>query len=701
MRVAACTIAVLSVALPLCACAQGSAVKSNRVTLDTFGMLVKVADPQISPDGKSIAVVVSRPNVKEDRTDSELVLVDIATHAQQVMTHDKTHVGFPRWSPDGSRLAYIAEDGKKHPEIFVLPMRGGDSYELTHAEGGVQQFAWTPDGTGIAYAAEDDKPKREKNDDAFEIGNNDFLVSGQSMPTHLWMVAAGGGTPRRLTSGAWSLPVSFPPGAPASPIGFSPDGKELFYVRAASPLSGDAEQTSIQVLNVATGESRALTTRTLLEQYPTISPDGRHVALWYPRDGKQWNENEVRVVDYSAGAKPVEADAERVVTKSVDHNIVRSIWMPNSKDLLVGADDGVTVSLWLQPMEGTAKKLDVGDVTPSWAFWVDVMVGAKGEIAYTASSEHRPSELYYKAKADAVPVRLTDFNKDADALQLGRVETLTWPTVDAAGKPDGMEADGVLTYPPDYVAGKKYPLVLYVHGGPTASSHNTFSVGTQLFAAQGWMVFEPNYRGSDNLGNRYQSAIWNDAGAGPGRDVMAGVAMLKARGIVDETKVAVSGWSYGGYMTTWLLGNYGGWKAAVAGAAVTDWRDMYDLGDGVTTIGDNFGGSPNDAERLKAYEAQSPITYARQIKAPTLILSDTADARVPITQSYRLFHILKEDGVTTRFFAYPIPGHFPSDPLRSMDVRKRWVEWLAMYLNNSPVASVGTGCPMAAVGCKN
>jgi dipeptidyl aminopeptidase/acylaminoacyl peptidase len=680
MNVVRVSMAVLSLGLASVAVSGMAGAQVKHVTWETLTATVRLNDPQISPDGKSVVVVVSRQNMKDDRIDSELVLVDVATKTQRVLTQGKMHVGFPRWSPGGERLAYIAADAEKKPEIFVLPMVGGDSMQLTHNEGGVQQFAWSPDGTAIAYAAEDDKPKRDKNDDAFEVGMNDYLVDGQSMPTHLWIVAAGGGTPRRLTSGEWSLPVAFPPGSPASPINFSPDGKEIFYVRAASPLSGDAELTSIQVLDVATGVSRPLTTREKLEQYPLVSPDGKHVALWYPLDGKQWDENEINLVEYAVGAAPVAASAERVVTKGIDHNIERAIWMPGSKELLVGANDADTVSLWLQPLDGPAKKLDMGGVTTASSFWVDVMVGARGEMAFVGASKQRPAELYYKPTAEAAPVRLTEFNAGLDALELGRVETLTWKTVDAKGKPDGMEADGILTYPPDYVAGKKYPLVLYVHGGPTAASHNSLGLFQQLMAAEGWLVFEPNYRGSDNLGNRYQSSIYNDAGAGPGRDVMAGVAMIKARGIVDENKVAVSGWSYGGYMTTWLLGNYGGWKVAVAGAAVTDWRDMYDLGDGVTTEGDNFGGSPNDPARLKEYIAQSPITYAKNIKAPTLILSDVGDARVPIVQSYRLFHILKEDGVTTKFVAFPVSGHFPGDPVRALDARKRWFEWLKEYL---------------------
>ena len=142
-----------------------------------------------------------------------------------------------------------------------------------------------------------------------------------------------------------------------------------------------------------------------------------------------------------------------------------------------------------------------------------------------------------------------------------------------------MRQDGVVTYPPDFAAGRKYPLVLYVHGGPRSASKESFSSRAQLLAAQGWVVFEPNYRGSDNLGNKFQAAIWNDSGDGPGRDVMSGVEQLKKRGFVDESRMAVTGWSYGGYMTTWLLGHFPVWKAAIAGAAVTDLVDQYTFGD--------------------------------------------------------------------------------------------------------------------------
>jgi dipeptidyl aminopeptidase/acylaminoacyl peptidase len=219
-------------------------------------------------------------------------------------------------------------------------------------------------------------------------------------------------------------------------------------------------------------------------------------------------------------------------------------------------------------------------------FWVKLSVGPRGEIAFTGTEPQHPTELYYLRNVNAAPTRLTDFNADIGSLELGKTETIEW-----AG-PDGYHEDGVLIYPPDFSRDRKYPLVLFIHGGPPAPSKATFSTFppiAHLMAAQGWVVFQPNYRGSDNLGNKYQAAISNDAGDGPGRDVMAGLEEVKKRGFVDESKIAVTGWSYGGFMTIWLLGHYGGWKAAIAGAAVTDWVDQYDLSDFNLRVADGFG----------------------------------------------------------------------------------------------------------------
>ena len=227
-------------------------------------------------------------------------------------------------------------------------------------------------------------------------------------------------------------------------------------------------------------------------------------------------------------------------------------------------------------------------------------------------------------------------------------------------------------------------MVLLIHGGPRAASMMTFSPAAQLMAAKGWLVLQPNYRGSDNLGRKFQTAIGGDAGAGPGRDVMAAIAAVKARGFVDETRLGVSGWSYGGYMTTWMLGNYPDvWKVGVAGAAVTDRLDQQNFSDGAS--GPRGNNSPwVNAEAMERERAQSPISYAGKIKAPTLILANTGDYRVPITQSYKLFHALRDAGVTSRFVAYPIFGHNATDPVRQRDVQERWIGWLERYLNDTP-----------------
>jgi dipeptidyl aminopeptidase/acylaminoacyl peptidase len=646
--------------------------QSRTIQLDDFAKITSLSDPQISPDGKSIACILSRVNLEQDRADRELVLIEIASGVPHVMTHDRKGVGSPRWSPEGDRLAFEALDSGKEPhlQLFVMPMSGGEAKKITDAPNGVEQFAWRPNGQEIAYVSSDEpenKKEIEKHNDAFEVGDNDYLATGPQTPSHLWLITAEGGKARRLTSGAWSLAKTAPPSPPASPINWSPDGKMLLFSRQEHPQFGDNDLTSLQVLAVDSGEIRKVTTHTSLESFGVFSPDGSKIAYWYPRDGDVNNENEI-VVTETAGGDGAPA------TRAVDHNLYRAIWMPDGNSLLVAGHDGTQTSLWLQPLAGAAKKLNLGDVCPTWLFWIDAFVGRKGDIAFTGISPTQPSELYYMSSANEAPRRLTNFNKDVAALHLGKAERFEWQG------PDNFKEDGVLVYPPDFDKAKKYPLVLYIHGGPTASSTIQFAFLPQLLASHGYVVFSPNYRGSDNISNAYQRAIWNDAGDGPGRDVMAGIDALKQQGFIDETKIGVTGWSYGGYMTSWLIGHYDIWKVALAGAPVVDELAEYNLADGNVTGRYSFKGSPYVGDNMKDYIAQSPITYASHIKTPTLILHDTGDARVTITQSYQLFHALKDNGTPVKFFAYPVPGHFPGDPVRVMDVYKRWVDWMDQYL---------------------
>jgi len=667
---AACLL--LSVAFPLGA---ADAPARKRISIDDLEKLVRVSSPRISPDGKSIAVVVTRADFAKNKWIPELDLVDVATGALRPLTHDRKGVSHPRWSPSGDRLAFLAVDGAgkdAQTQIFVLPMAGGEAQRVTNAPSGVQHFAWRPDGKAFAFAAEDERPNKaeiEKGNDLFEVGSDSLYVSEAPMPVHIWLVPAEGGEAKRLTSGAWSLPEALPPSPPSSPLSWSPDGKSIAFVRVETPHSGDSDAATVRVLDVETGAIRAVTGKPQFEGFPVFSPDGTKLSYWCPRDRDPNNVNDVYVAP-AAGGEGTN------LTKRIDRCFYASVWTPDGKALIVGGNDGTRTSIWRAPLDGPATRLDLGDVIPAWSFFVDVSVGADGAIAFVGSQPNRPGELWWMASASSAPKRLTDLNAEIAGRDFGKVESFTWKG------PDGFEEDGVVVLPPGLAPGAKVPLVLFIHGGPQAASTVAFSSAAHLFAAQGWAVFSPNYRGSDNRGNAYQRAIFNDAGDGPGRDVLAGVDALVKKGFVDPSRIAVSGWSYGGYMTSWLIGHDTRWKAAVAGAPVTDLADQYAFSDGNIQMRYGLKGNatPFSPGGDALYRAQSPITYATRAKTPTLILADTGDFRVPYTQAFKLFRALKEAGVETSFVAIPVGGHFPGDPVRSREVFRRWVDWLAPRL---------------------
>jgi dipeptidyl aminopeptidase/acylaminoacyl peptidase len=639
---------------------------------DRFRM-VNVSSPQIAPDGRSIAAVVSRANIKENRFDTELVLVDVASGALRSLTFERRGVTQPRWSPDGSSVAFLAITGTGEPsrrQIYVAPMNGGDARPVTDAPNGVQQYAWSPEGARIAFVTTDEAPKAEddfaKHNKSFEVREDDFLVRQQVRASHVWLVPAAGGTARRLTAGEWSVPSARPPGPLPSPINWSPDGKTIALTRLEDPHGGNSQTARIALVDVETGQVRRLTGAAVTETQPLISPDGRWVAFTHPHEGVKQSENRIWIVPAAGGTASQ-------LTTTLDRNIYRAFWMPDGASLLVGAHDQTSTALWIQPRDGSpARRLDLGDAQPTAGFSIDADVGRSGAIAFAAATPTNPRELYYMESASARPRRLTHFNAAIEGLELARAERITFSN-------EGYDLDGVVLYPPRFDSAKKYPLVLYIHGGPRAASTTAFSFLPQVLAAQGWIVFMPNYRGSDNLGNRVTRAILDDAGAGPGRDVMAGIEAVKKRGGVDEGRLAVGGWSYGGYMTTWMVGHYPVFKAAVAGAAVTNWMDQYTIGDFNVQRGVLWG-SPYKGDNMKKYVEHSPITSAPRIKTPTLVLSNTGDARVPITQSFQLYRALKDNGVPTKFIAYPLSGHNAEDPVHQSDVDRRYVEWFREYL---------------------
>ena len=663
------TTGVAAIAVGLWACA-GVTLAAQTPSVRDLVRQVRLSDPQLSPDGKTVALVETRADLESDQFRSEIVLVDLPSGQLRPLTRARHHADSPRWSPSGDRIAFIAPDADKNGQVFVLPLSGGDALQLTKGKDGVSQFAWSPDGGSIAYAVEDPKPELKGEDKfrtAFKVGNDDFTLSEAARPTHLWLVSAQGGEARRLTSGSWSLPSSLPPGPPSSPVSWSRDGKSIVIVRQESPSTGDQLRARIQVLDVASGAIRSLTGETRLEGYPKVSPDGAHVAYWRNRDAHAWEFQDVWLAPFTGGAG-------HDLSAHLDVNVFGTWWARDGRSLLVGGNTGTTVGLWRLSLDGSSERIPLEGVMPTNGYWMDLDVGADGEIVFVGQTHSNPYELYLIAPGGRTATAITHENAALADLALARTETITWKG------PGGRTLDGVLTYPADYAQGQRYPLVLLVHGGPNSSSRERFSLPRQVMAAHRWLVFEPNYRGSDNSGNAFYAAIYQDAGQGPGEDVMSGVEYLKSRGLVDPARMAVSGWSYGGFMTTWLAGHYPVWKAAVAGAAVTDWVEMYDLSDGNVTQSEATGASPYVGNGMAVNRRQSPASAMTRIRAPTLIMCNTGDFRVPITQSYGLYRALKDNHVTTEFYAIPSGGHFPGDPVRQMDVYQRWVDWLQRFL---------------------
>lgn len=637
--------------------------KKQTFQLKDIRKLVNISSPRISPDGNRIAIIVSKPDWKKDKNKQEIDLVSIANGSRRSLTYKREGISHLRWSPKGGRLAFIAKDNKtKKPQIFVMPMNGGDAVRITESKTGVSEYTWSPNGEKIAFVAQDTipNPKAIKHhEDAFQVTDNNYTVKAAVQPWHLWIVSAKGGKAKRLTKGTWSIVTDQ---GTITPVAWNPGGNSITFQRFPDVWEGNSWHSIIVKVDIKSGKIK-----TVVDAQgsggASYSPNGNVLAFMRPRNGDQNNGNAV-YTDMNGKITDI--------TKKLAHNINSYTWLPNSKAVLMTGEKGTRTVIWRQPLDGNAMQLDLGNVNPNNG---SISVSKNGVISFTGTTPLHPTELYVLTSLNAKPKRITNFNKFVDSLTLSKVETINWKG------PDGFNEDGVLNYPVNYQSGEKYPLVLVIHGGPEGASTVRFSVLPQLLAAHGFFVFQPNYRGSINLGDAYQHAIFRDTGEGPGKDVMAGLKKIEQLGIIDINRIGISGWSYGGYMTSWLNGYYPDkWKAAVEGAALNDWVMDYTIAYYQTDDLYFFGGSPWVKQYWKIWREQSPIVYAKYVKAPTLIMGDAGDPNVPIVNSYEMYHALRDNGVHTEFYVYPANTHFPHDIVRRTDIFKRWINWMVKYL---------------------
>ena len=665
---------LLPVALLALAPCDASAA-ARPVSLTDFRMLLRISSPQFSPDGQQIAFLTVRPDFVHDRYDATLRVMPTMGGEPRTLVEDMRDLDMPRWSPDGRTLAFIAKVGHRESQVYAVPAAGGTPTELSDAPNGVEQFSWSPDGSAIAYVTPDDSPLSDKarrtHHDLFTIQDDDYLIDKQAVPSHLWLLTVTTGRSRQLTHGTTSVLEAAPPfGGGASAPSWSADGRWIVYTRQANANDSDSDRTTIVAVNAATGEEHQLSSRHSYEYVPRFAPQGDTVAYLYLHGPGA-------VSDVDLFVSSADGGAVRDVSADLDRNLLSSFaWLPDGSGVVVLADDHVGSKLYMQPLHGQGHSLNLGTLNP-----LEVTTSDDGALVVVADSATQAPELYLLRTPDSAPERLTTFNGGFAAYSYPKSTELQWRA------PDGQANDGILTYPDGYQRGKRYPLVVFSHGGPQAASSEHFDLDEigplrDLFAARGFLVFEPNYRGSDNLGNAHEHAIYRDPGAGPDTDVVSGIRMLEGKGMVDTSRIAAVGHSYGGYMTGWLISHQHFWRCAVVADGALDWTEEYELsGAGnLAWTRDSLGGSPWDKQSAELYRTGSPITYAGDITTPTLILSGTDDVTVPITESLALYHALSSRHVRVKFIGIPGAHHSPQDPVHRELYYQAIDEWVAAQL---------------------
>lgn len=661
---------LVSFAIVLVSSVCGVATARPIQTSDMFAS-VGVSNAQISPDGKTVLFLVSRWDARTASYTHELHVVDVLGKLDRRLLQRPLAALSPSWAPDGRSIAFLAPGGAAGTPLQVyVAGRDGKVQKLTRMPAGVQELVWSPDSKSIAFVAADpeDRVLAAANGGRFDAGENSYTARAAATPSQLWVVSVSGGAPVKLTTGPASVSAANPFDIPVQQVSWSPDGSSIAIIHLPSANANDEYQARVELIDVKTHAAKPLTPQLLLGGTLAFSPDG-HVAYLSPRDDTRVNGFEVQVIS-AAGGTPA------IWMQSVDREIAGLRWMPDGS-MLAGGLDHVHVGLWLQAPDGQAAPLQLGDANPNCERQrCDVSVSSSGSIAFAGAEPDRPYDIYVMTTTASAPHRITHYGDEIASLDFGGNEMVEWDG------PDGFRENGVVTYPPGFSRDKRYPLVVMLHGAISAYTRR-LDAGwpmAELIAARGYVVFAPNFRGSDNLGNAYQSAVFNDAVAGPGRDVMAGLRHMEGLGFIDSSREAVCGWSYGGLMTSWLTTQSHQWRAAISGAAENDFVEQYADAEGGTGKRYFFGGSPYVGDHMKDYIAQSPISHAKDITTPTLIWATTDDPVVPAVQSFAMYHALKDNGVPVRFVLYPSATHGPRDVIQAADISELWLDWLDHYM---------------------
>jgi dipeptidyl aminopeptidase/acylaminoacyl peptidase len=655
----------------------GAQPAKRGINLDDLNQIRTVADPQVSPDGTWVAYTVGTVDAEKDRRDTDLWMVswDGSRQIRLTATAD-TAESSPRWSPDNRYLAFLTargdeEERKKGSQVWLLNRAGGEAQKLTDIKGGVSGFAWSPDSRRLLLVVNDPDPASEpekmegwkrKTRPPIVIDRYHFKEDREgylgSLRTHLSIFDVETRKNEVLTSGRFDE---------ASPA-WSPDGRMVAFVgnRSADPDRND--DSNIWVMEARAGaEPRQLTTFPGPDGgRPSWSPDGRYIAYAQGDETRYsaYNLNKLAIVP-AAGGQP------RLLTAALDRGVAAPfVWSADAKILYcVVADDRTTYVARVPVDGGPVDRIVRGQRVVSGISERD-----GGSFALLLATAGEPNEVY--ALESGSLRRLTHQNDELCAeIQMGITEDFT------SKSGDGTEVHGLVVKPASYQAGRRYPMLLLIHGGPNGQDEHSFSFDRQLFAANGYVVLAVNYRGSAGRGSEFQKAIYADWGHKEVIDLLGAVDQLVASGMADPGRLGIGGWSYGGILTDYTIATDQRFKAAVSGASSALQLSMYGSDQYIVQY-ENELGVPWKSKELWL-KLSYPFFEADRIKTPTLFLSGDRDFNVPTIGVEQMYQALRSMGVDTQLVIYPGQFHGITVPSYVRDRLQRYLAWFDKYLKPS------------------
>jgi dipeptidyl aminopeptidase/acylaminoacyl peptidase len=650
--------AVFLLALPAASFAQTA--KSVLKPLDIFD-LQWVSDPQISPDGRSIAYVRMSFDIKTDRPRGVIWLVGVdGKHARPLS--GAAHSSSPRWSPDGTRLAYLGAAADGSTQLFMYWTESGITAAISNFTDSPNGLAWSRDGRWLAFtmpvAAERkplkvDLPEAPKNAKWAEppklIDRMVFRIDGEGyLPnvfTQLFVIGADGGAARQLTQGDFDTQ-----GAPS----FTVDGKGVLISANRRP-DADYEPLDSEIyrVNLADDSIHALTDRRGPDQHPVASPDGKFVAyLGFDDKRLGYQATQLYVMN-------IDGTHSHSITPSLDRDAASPHWTADSRQVIFQYEDHGAIKIAAADLGGKMRVLadDVGgaDVTrPYSGGSFSIAAAAKGadvRFAYTRAAPLAPAAL----ATGTTPRDIVTLNEQTDTAlsrrTLGAVEEISF-----ASSVDGRRIQGWIVKPPGFDAARKYPLLLEIHGGPFASYGPSFAAEIQLYAAAGYVVLYLNPRGSTGYGEEFADLIHHDYPDNDYGDLMSGVDAVAGRGYVDGQRLFVTGGSGGGVLTAWIVGHTDRFRAAVVVKPVINWTSFVLTADMTNYFYRYwFDGFPWDD--VQAYWKRSPLAYVGNVHTPTMLMTGEADYRTPSSEAEQFYAALKLRKIDTALVRVPNASH--------------------------------------------